>query len=233
MSLSLCSNSFTKEQLYLIFNVCLIFNVALSHSNNAPVLSWKWWTRWRTKSVTTTTTRKPYGAWSRGNIARRKSAGKSLSFCELSESWIRFCWSKQVDGLAGDQQSAWVHVYFSIALWCLNEIINSSSLKELESWVLRSLHNPSAWLWQRYSRGAWFSLVLQGENRILYSTNLQECHCYISLDVSVWMLSVAPPLSSSCPVVGCGNTDVRESDLVPDQMLRRKILSQKRQANRT
>ncbi|XP_075868702.1 E3 SUMO-protein ligase NSE2 [Nelusetta ayraudi] len=36
-----------------------------------------------------------------------------------------------------------------------------------------------------------------------------------------------------CPVVGCGNTDVRESDLVPDQMLRRKILSQKRQANRT
>lgn len=222
--------------------------MALSHSNNAPVLSWKWWTRWRTKSVTTTTTRKPYGAWSRGNTARRKSAGKSHSFCELSESWIRFCRSKQVDGLAGDQQSAWVHVYFSIALWCLNEIINGSSLKEQEwtpqvsvaimetlpfSWVLRSLHDPSTWLWQRYSRGPWFSLVLQGENCVLYSTNLQERHCYISLDVSVWMLSVAPPLSSSCPVVGCGNTDVRESDLVPDQMLRRKILSQKRQANRT
>lgn len=70
-------------------------------------------------------------------------------------------------------------------------------------------------------------------NRLLYSANLLGRHCYISLDVSVRMLSVAPPLSSSCPVVGCGNTDVRESDLVPDQMLRRKILSQKRQANRT
>lgn len=36
-----------------------------------------------------------------------------------------------------------------------------------------------------------------------------------------------------CPVVGCGNTDVRESDLAPDQMLRRKIQSQKRNSNRT
>lgn len=36
-----------------------------------------------------------------------------------------------------------------------------------------------------------------------------------------------------CPVVGCGNTDVKESDLIPDQMLRRKIQSQKRQSNRT
>ncbi|GAA6229086.1 E3 SUMO-protein ligase NSE2 [Lates japonicus] len=36
-----------------------------------------------------------------------------------------------------------------------------------------------------------------------------------------------------CPVVGCGNTDVKESDLVPDQMLRRKIQSQKRNSNRT
>lgn len=36
-----------------------------------------------------------------------------------------------------------------------------------------------------------------------------------------------------CPVVGCGNTDVKESDLIPDQMLRRKIQSQKRQNNRT
>ncbi|KAM4580819.1 E3 SUMO-protein ligase NSE2 [Odontesthes bonariensis] len=32
-----------------------------------------------------------------------------------------------------------------------------------------------------------------------------------------------------CPVVGCGNADVREADLVPDQVLRRKIQSQKRQ----
>ncbi|XP_072249423.1 E3 SUMO-protein ligase NSE2 [Leuresthes tenuis] len=32
-----------------------------------------------------------------------------------------------------------------------------------------------------------------------------------------------------CPVVGCSNADVRESDLVPDQVLRRKIQSQKRQ----
>ncbi|XP_026225724.1 E3 SUMO-protein ligase NSE2 [Anabas testudineus] len=36
-----------------------------------------------------------------------------------------------------------------------------------------------------------------------------------------------------CPVVGCGNSDVKESDLVLDQMLRRKIQSQKRQGNRT
>ncbi|XP_042345421.1 E3 SUMO-protein ligase NSE2 [Plectropomus leopardus] len=36
-----------------------------------------------------------------------------------------------------------------------------------------------------------------------------------------------------CPVVGCGNTDVKQSDLIPDQMLRRKIQSQKRNSNRT
>ncbi|KAM7382592.1 hypothetical protein PAMP_002317 [Pampus punctatissimus] len=36
-----------------------------------------------------------------------------------------------------------------------------------------------------------------------------------------------------CPVVGCGNTDVTEPDLIPDQILRRKIQSQKRQNNRT
>lgn len=36
-----------------------------------------------------------------------------------------------------------------------------------------------------------------------------------------------------CPVVGCGNSDVRESDLIPDQMLRRMIQSQKRQNSRT
>ncbi|KAF7659553.1 hypothetical protein LDENG_00296820 [Lucifuga dentata] len=36
-----------------------------------------------------------------------------------------------------------------------------------------------------------------------------------------------------CPVVGCGNTDVREADLVPDLILRRKIQSQKRQSNKT
>ncbi|XP_041649810.1 E3 SUMO-protein ligase NSE2 isoform X1 [Cheilinus undulatus] len=36
-----------------------------------------------------------------------------------------------------------------------------------------------------------------------------------------------------CPVVGCGNSDVKESDLVPDQLLRRQIQSQKRQSNRT
>lgn len=35
-----------------------------------------------------------------------------------------------------------------------------------------------------------------------------------------------------CPVVGCENADVKESDLIPDQMLRRKIQSQKRQGNR-
>lgn len=36
-----------------------------------------------------------------------------------------------------------------------------------------------------------------------------------------------------CPVVGCGNTDVVQSDLVPDQMLRRMIQNHKRQSNRT
>ncbi|XP_028985385.1 E3 SUMO-protein ligase NSE2 [Betta splendens] len=36
-----------------------------------------------------------------------------------------------------------------------------------------------------------------------------------------------------CPVVGCGNTDVKESDLILDQILRRKIQSHKRKANRT
>ncbi|XP_029307532.1 E3 SUMO-protein ligase NSE2 [Cottoperca gobio] len=36
-----------------------------------------------------------------------------------------------------------------------------------------------------------------------------------------------------CPVVGCGNADVKQSDLIPDQILRRKIQSQKRNNNRT
>lgn len=36
-----------------------------------------------------------------------------------------------------------------------------------------------------------------------------------------------------CPVVGCGNSDVKESDLVLDQVLRRKIQSQKRNSNKT
>ncbi|KAG7474205.1 E3 SUMO-protein ligase NSE2 [Solea senegalensis] len=36
-----------------------------------------------------------------------------------------------------------------------------------------------------------------------------------------------------CPVVGCGNTDVKATDLIPDQSLRRKIQSQKRNSNRT
>ncbi|XP_053287939.1 E3 SUMO-protein ligase NSE2 [Pleuronectes platessa] len=35
-----------------------------------------------------------------------------------------------------------------------------------------------------------------------------------------------------CPVVGCGNSDVRESDLILDQILKRKIQSQKRNSNR-
>lgn len=36
-----------------------------------------------------------------------------------------------------------------------------------------------------------------------------------------------------CPVVGCGNSNVKESDLVPDQVLRRKIHSQKRSSIKT
>ncbi|CAN9513914.1 unnamed protein product [Ophioblennius macclurei] len=35
-----------------------------------------------------------------------------------------------------------------------------------------------------------------------------------------------------CPVVGCGNADVKQSDLIPDQILRRKIQSQKRMKNK-
>nr|XP_040020405.1 E3 SUMO-protein ligase NSE2 isoform X1 [Gasterosteus aculeatus aculeatus] len=34
-----------------------------------------------------------------------------------------------------------------------------------------------------------------------------------------------------CPVVGCGNADVKQSDLIPDQILRRRIQSQKRHSN--
>ncbi|XP_033984041.1 E3 SUMO-protein ligase NSE2 isoform X1 [Trematomus bernacchii] len=36
-----------------------------------------------------------------------------------------------------------------------------------------------------------------------------------------------------CPVVGCGNTNVKQSDLIPDQILRRKIQSKKTDGNRT
>ncbi|KAM9851712.1 E3 SUMO-protein ligase NSE2 isoform 1-T2 [Aulostomus maculatus] len=36
-----------------------------------------------------------------------------------------------------------------------------------------------------------------------------------------------------CPVVGCGNTDVKESDLIPDQNLKRRIQNHKRQNSRT
>lgn len=36
-----------------------------------------------------------------------------------------------------------------------------------------------------------------------------------------------------CPVVGCGNSDVKETDLVLDQVLRRKIQSQKRKGSKT
>ncbi|XP_061632939.1 E3 SUMO-protein ligase NSE2 [Phyllopteryx taeniolatus] len=36
-----------------------------------------------------------------------------------------------------------------------------------------------------------------------------------------------------CPVVGCGNKDVQESDLVPDHTLKRQIMDQKRQSNGT
>ncbi|XP_020793196.1 E3 SUMO-protein ligase NSE2 [Boleophthalmus pectinirostris] len=35
-----------------------------------------------------------------------------------------------------------------------------------------------------------------------------------------------------CPVVGCANSDVKESDLVPDQVLRRRIQNQKRNSNK-
>ncbi|XP_068180162.1 E3 SUMO-protein ligase NSE2 [Antennarius striatus] len=36
-----------------------------------------------------------------------------------------------------------------------------------------------------------------------------------------------------CPVVGCGNTNVKESDLIPDHMLKRKIQNQKKQGKQT
>ena len=40
---------------------------------------WKWWTRWRTRSATTTMKKKPYLAWSEQDKARKRSAGKTLS----------------------------------------------------------------------------------------------------------------------------------------------------------
>ncbi|XP_077432415.1 E3 SUMO-protein ligase NSE2 [Vanacampus margaritifer] len=36
-----------------------------------------------------------------------------------------------------------------------------------------------------------------------------------------------------CPVVGCGNKDVKESDLIPDHVLKRQILDHKRQSSST
>uniref|UniRef100_A0A1A8DYX8 E3 SUMO-protein ligase NSE2 n=1 Tax=Nothobranchius kadleci TaxID=1051664 RepID=A0A1A8DYX8_NOTKA len=36
-----------------------------------------------------------------------------------------------------------------------------------------------------------------------------------------------------CPVVGCANTDVRQSDLIQDQLLWRRIQSYRRQSNKT
>ncbi|TNN24896.1 hypothetical protein EYF80_064978 [Liparis tanakae] len=60
------------------------------------------------------------------------------------------------------------------------------------------------------------------------SASVQTCVCTCD-----WCPGVPDSLSvcCSCPVVGCGNTDVRQADLIPDQMLRRKI--QKRSGSRT
>ncbi|XP_070768324.1 E3 SUMO-protein ligase NSE2 [Enoplosus armatus] len=62
----------------------------------------------------------------------------------------------------------------------------------------------------------------------------KKCNHYYDEEAILGMIKTkhSQKKKCCCPVVGCGNTDVRESDVIPDQMLRRKIQSQKRQGNR-
>lgn len=94
----------------------------VKHATVCLCSRWKWWTRWRIRSATTAMMRQPYCAWSKKDKARKRSAGKTPSLGELLESWVRFYSSKQLDRLAWDQQSAFIHVVFIILLWCWNEI---------------------------------------------------------------------------------------------------------------
>lgn len=83
---------------------------------------WKWWTQWRIRSATTTMMKEPYRTWSKQNTARKRNAGKTLALRELLESWVRFYSGKQVGWLAWEQQSALIHIFFIILLWCWNKI---------------------------------------------------------------------------------------------------------------
>lgn len=103
--------------------LCFCFVCFIIQYTTACLYSrWKWWTQWRIRSVTTTMMKEPYWAWSKQNTARKRNAGKTLSLGGLLESWVRFCGSKQLGVLAWDQQSASIHIFFIILLWCRKKI---------------------------------------------------------------------------------------------------------------
>lgn len=102
---------------------------------------WRWWTRSRIRSATTTMIKTQYWVWSKIELSRRRLAGKTLFLFLLS------------------------------GLTCVTLTV-----------------------------------------------------CYVSTFCCRF---------PSCPVVGCANSDVRPSDLVPDQLLKRRIQSQKRQHTQT
>ncbi|KAM9309423.1 E3 SUMO-protein ligase NSE2 [Pholidichthys leucotaenia] len=62
-----------------------------------------------------------------------------------------------------------------------------------------------------------------------------KCNHHYEEDAIVGLIKTkhAQQKKCRCPIVGCGNADVKESDLIPDQVLRRRIQSQKRARSRT
>lgn len=189
--------------------------------------------------------KEPYRTWSKQNTARKRNAGKTLALRGLLESWVRFYSCKQVGWLAWEQQSAFIYVFFIMPLWCWNKIKCGWSLRntdEIPAQVYVVVREPCL--------VSWFLSVVTVLT--LHITDIAATLTRASLTlirsvtdemliirVSMLRMLFKPvnfpslSLSSSCPVVGCGNTDVKEADLIPDQVLRRKIQSQKRQANRT
>ncbi|XP_061574250.1 E3 SUMO-protein ligase NSE2 [Cololabis saira] len=63
----------------------------------------------------------------------------------------------------------------------------------------------------------------------------KKCNHYYDQEAILGLIRtrVSQKKKCGCPVVGCGNRDVKQSDLIPDQILRRQIQSQKRQNDRT
>uniref|UniRef100_A0A3B5MBX6 E3 SUMO-protein ligase NSE2 n=1 Tax=Xiphophorus couchianus TaxID=32473 RepID=A0A3B5MBX6_9TELE len=61
----------------------------------------------------------------------------------------------------------------------------------------------------------------------------KKCNHHYDEEAILSLIKTKQSQKKRCPVVGCGNGDVKESDLIPDQMLRRKIQNQKRQSNKT